>query len=30
MMSPGVEYHNDENHRMMSPGVGYHNDENLQ
>ena len=29
-MSPGVEYHNDENHRIMSPGVGYHNDENLQ
>ena len=30
MMSPGVEYHDDENHGMMSPGVGYHNDENLQ
>ena len=29
-MSPGVEYHDDENHGMMSPGVGYHNDENLQ
>ena len=30
MMSPGVEYHDDENHGMMSPGVEYHNDENLQ
>ena len=30
MMSPGVGYHNDENHGMMSPGVGYHDDENLQ